>query len=137
MKRRRDRVADRKIGSVIRMRRVKLGLSQGALGKALGVTHQQVQRYETGTNAVVSTRISDLCRILEISPNELFGASARMHGEVSQLGTWGMKTALKLQELLPAGRQAIDALLMALPKRRDPTARRPSRVRGQLSVTQS
>lgn len=124
MKRRRNRVVDKKIGSVIRMRRVKLGLSQGAVGQALGLTFQQIQKYETGTNGVVSTRILDLCRILEISPNELFGTSARVNSEMSLLGTWGMKTALKLQELLPAGRQAIDALLVALPKRRDPAVHR-------------
>ena len=47
------------------MRRVKLGLSQTDLGKALGVTFQQIQKYEHGTNAAASTRIADLCRALE------------------------------------------------------------------------
>jgi transcriptional regulator with XRE-family HTH domain len=67
--RRRDFLIDAKIGSVIRMRRVKLGLSQTDLGNALGVTFQQIQKYERGTNAVASTRIPDLCRALEITPN--------------------------------------------------------------------
>ena len=62
--RRRDHLIDKKIGSVIRMQRVKLGLSQTDLGNALGVTFQQIQKYENGTNAVASTRISDLCRAL-------------------------------------------------------------------------
>ena len=48
----------------------------------------------------------------------LFGVSGRIDDQFSQLGTWGMRTALKLQELLPAGRQAVAALLEALPKRR-------------------
>jgi transcriptional regulator with XRE-family HTH domain len=43
------------------MRRVKLGLSQTDLGNALGVTFQQIQKYENGRNAVASSRISDLC----------------------------------------------------------------------------
>ena len=55
MVRRRDWLIDKKIGSVIRMQRVKLGLSQTELGKALGVTFQQIQKYERGTNAVAST----------------------------------------------------------------------------------
>jgi len=42
----------------------------------LGVTFQQIQKDENGTNAMASTRIPDLCRILEISPNDLFGVSA-------------------------------------------------------------
>jgi len=118
MSRRRDHLIDKKIGSVIRMQRAKLRMSQGELGKGLGVTFQQIQKYENGTNAVASTRIPDLCRIIEISPNDLFGVSARMNSEVSQLSSWAMKTALKLQELAPAARQAVDTLVEALPKRR-------------------
>jgi hypothetical protein len=48
----------------------------------------------------------------------LFGVSARMNSEVSQLSSWAMKTALKLQELAPAARHAVDTLVEALPKRR-------------------
>ena len=114
----RDGLIDKKIGAVVRMRRVKLEMSQGELGRALGVTFQQIQKYEQGANSIASTRIADLCRALEITPNELFGVSGRMDDQFSQLGTWGMRTALKLQELLPAGRQAVAALLEALPRRR-------------------
>ena len=115
--RRRDHLIDKKIGSVIRMQRVKLGLSQTDLGNALGVTFQQIQKYENGTNAVASTRISDLCRALEMTPNDLFGVSAKIDGDVSKLTSWTMKTALKLQDASPALRQAIDAMLNAVPKR--------------------
>jgi transcriptional regulator with XRE-family HTH domain len=65
MTRRRDHLIDKKIGSVIRMQRVKLGMSQMELGEALGVTFQQIQKYENGRNAVASTRIADLCGALE------------------------------------------------------------------------
>ena len=70
MTRNRDRLIDKKIGSVIRMQRVKLRMSQSDLGNSLGVTFQQIQKYERGTNAVASTRIPDLCRALEMTPNE-------------------------------------------------------------------
>jgi transcriptional regulator with XRE-family HTH domain len=115
--RRRDFLIDAKIGSVIRMRRVKLGLSQTDLGNALGVTFQQIQKYERGTNAVASTRIPDLCRALEITPNDLFGVSSRMDGDLSKLSSWAMKIALKLDDTSPVLRQAIDAMLNAVPKR--------------------
>ena len=117
MVRRRDWLIDKKIGSVIRMRRLKLGLSQTDLGNALGVSFQQIQKYEHGTNAVASTRISDLCRALEMTPNDLFGVSSKMDGDVSKLSSWTMKIALKLEDASPAMRQAIDAMLNAGPKR--------------------
>ena len=104
MTRRRDHLIDKKIGSVIRMRRVKLGLSQTDLGNALGVTFQQIQKYENGTNAVASTRISDLCRALEMMPNDLFGVSSKMDSDVSKISAWTMRVALKL-----AGRIACHA----------------------------
>jgi transcriptional regulator with XRE-family HTH domain len=114
--RRRDWLIDKKIGSVIRMQRVKLGLSQTELGNALGVTFQQIQKYERGTNAVASTRISDLCRTLEMTPNDLFGVSSKMDGDVSKLSSRTMKIALKLEDASPALRQAVDAMLNAAPR---------------------
>jgi transcriptional regulator with XRE-family HTH domain len=60
------------------MQRVKLGMSQTELGDALGVTFQQIQKYELGKNAVASTRIADLCRALEMTPNDLFGVSSKV-----------------------------------------------------------
>jgi transcriptional regulator with XRE-family HTH domain len=118
MTRKRDHLIDKKIGSMIRLQRVKLGMNQDELGKGLGVTFQQIQKYENGKNAVASTRIPALCRILQISPNDLFGVSERMDSEVSQLNSWAMKTALKLRELTPAARQAVDTLIDTLPRRR-------------------
>jgi transcriptional regulator with XRE-family HTH domain len=115
--RRRDWLIDKKIGSVIRMRRLKLGLTQADLGNALGVTFQQIQKYENGTNAVASTRISDLCRALEMTPNDLFGVSSKIDGDMSKLSSWTMKIALKLEDASPAMRQAIDAMLDAGSKR--------------------
>ena len=117
MARRRDFLVDKKIGSVIRMQRVKLGISQAELGSALGVTFQQIQKYEHGTNAVASTRIADLCRALEMTPNDLFGVSSKIDSDVSKISAWTMRVALKLEDASPAMRQAIDAMLNAGPKR--------------------
>jgi hypothetical protein len=64
-----------------------------------------------------STRITDLCQALEMTPNDLFGASSKMDGDVSKLGSWTMRVALKLEDASPATRQAIDAMLHAVPKR--------------------
>jgi transcriptional regulator with XRE-family HTH domain len=115
--RRRDSLFDKKIGSVIRIQRVKLGMTQIELGNALGVTFQQIQKYEHGRNAVASTRIVDLCRALEITPNDLFGVSSKIDGDVSRLSSWTTKIALKLDDSSPAIRKAVDAMLNAAPRR--------------------
>jgi len=115
--RRRDWLIDKKIGSVIRMRRLKLGLSQSDLGNVLRVSFQQIQKYENGTNAIASTRISDLSAALEMTPNDLFDVSSKMDGDVLKLSSRTMTIALKLEDASPAMRQAIDAMLDAESKR--------------------
>jgi transcriptional regulator with XRE-family HTH domain len=112
--RRRDFLIDKKIGSVIHMQRIKLRMSQTELGDALGVTFQQIQKYEHGTNAIASTRIADLCLALEMTPNDLFGVSSQMKSDVSKLSTPTVKIALKLEEASPAMQRAIDAMLRAV-----------------------
>ena len=69
----RDKRIDVRLGAKIRDRRQALGMTQIELGKRLGVTFQQIQKYETGTNAIASTRIAALCKALGIEPNDLFG----------------------------------------------------------------
>jgi len=54
-----------------------------------------------GKNAVASTRVADLCRALEITPNDLFGVSSKIDGDVSKLSSWTMKIALKLEDASP------------------------------------
>ncbi|HVO04163.1 MAG TPA: helix-turn-helix transcriptional regulator [Candidatus Cybelea sp.] len=55
------------VGSRIRLRRTLLGLSQEKLGEAIGLTFQQVQKYERGANRVGSSRLYDLSRVLDVS----------------------------------------------------------------------
>jgi transcriptional regulator with XRE-family HTH domain len=62
----RPRPIDVHVGSRIRLRRTLLGLSQERLGEALGLTFQQVQKYETGVNRVSASRLFDLSRVLDV-----------------------------------------------------------------------
>lgn len=57
------------VGSRIRLRRTLLGMSQERLGDALGLTFQQVQKYERGVNRVGASRLFDLSRILDVPIN--------------------------------------------------------------------
>jgi transcriptional regulator with XRE-family HTH domain len=54
------------VGSRIRLRRTLLGMSQEKLGDALGLTFQQVQKYERGVNRVGASRLFDISRVLDV-----------------------------------------------------------------------
>lgn len=54
------------VGTRIRLRRTLLGMSQERLGDALGLTFQQVQKYERGVNRVGASRLFDLSRVLDV-----------------------------------------------------------------------
>src|SRR3978361_430901 len=54
------------VGSRVRLRRTLLGMSQERLGEALGLTFQQVQKYERGVNRVGASRLFDLSRVLDV-----------------------------------------------------------------------
>jgi transcriptional regulator with XRE-family HTH domain len=57
---------DSHVGARIRLRRTLLGMSQERLGEALGLTFQQVQKYERGINRVGASRLFDLSRVLDV-----------------------------------------------------------------------
>jgi len=54
------------VGSRVRSRRTLLGMSQERLGEALGLTFQQVQKYERGVNRIGASRLFDLSRVLDV-----------------------------------------------------------------------
>jgi len=57
---------DINVGSRVRLRRNMLGLSQEQLGSALGVTFQQVQKYERGANRIGASRLFEIARVLDV-----------------------------------------------------------------------
>jgi transcriptional regulator with XRE-family HTH domain len=63
---------DKYVGSRVRMRRIMLGMSQEKLGDALGLTFQQIQKYEKGTNRVGASRIQQIAEVLQIPVSFLF-----------------------------------------------------------------
>ena len=68
---------DRHVGSRVRMRRLMVGMSQEKLGEALGLTFQQIQKYEKGTNRIGASRIQQIADILQVPVSFLFeGAPA-------------------------------------------------------------
>jgi transcriptional regulator with XRE-family HTH domain len=60
------------VGGRIRLRRTLLGMSQEKLGDALGLSFQQVQKYERGANRVGSSRLFDMARVLDVTVSYFF-----------------------------------------------------------------
>ena len=68
---------DKHVGSRVRMRRMMLGMSQEKLGDSLGLTFQQVQKYEKGSNRIGASRLQQISLILQVPVSFFFeGAPA-------------------------------------------------------------
>jgi transcriptional regulator with XRE-family HTH domain len=57
---------DVQVGSKLKSRRLVMGISQEELAKAIGLTFQQVQKYERGTNRISVSRLVDICHALKV-----------------------------------------------------------------------
>ncbi|MER0239802.1 helix-turn-helix transcriptional regulator [Fulvimarina sp. MAC8] len=71
---------DTHVGSRVRLRRTMLSLSQEKLGEALGITFQQVQKYEKGTNRIGASRLQRISEVLKV-PVSFFFEDAPASGE--------------------------------------------------------
>lgn len=79
-----DQAIDREFGSRLRAAREARNMSQEALGDRLGITFQQVQKYEKGVNRVGFSRLVAICKILELDPN--FFATGMLDGQADEGG---------------------------------------------------
>ena len=57
---------DTHVGSRVRLRRMMLGMSQERLGEQLGITFQQIQKYEKGTNRIGASRLQHIASVLQV-----------------------------------------------------------------------
>ena len=63
---------DAHVGSRVRMRRVLIGMSQEKLGEALGITFQQIQKYEKGTNRIGASRMQQIATVMAVPVSYFF-----------------------------------------------------------------
>jgi transcriptional regulator with XRE-family HTH domain len=63
---------DRYIGARMREQRLALNVSQAELGEELGVSFQQIQKYESGVNRVSAARLYSICKALNVSLSSMF-----------------------------------------------------------------
>jgi transcriptional regulator with XRE-family HTH domain len=75
---------DKHVGSRVRMRRMMVGMSQEKLGDALGLTFQQVQKYEKGTNRIGASRLQQISHILQVPVAFFFEGAPQSSGDIDQ-----------------------------------------------------
>ena len=74
---------DKHVGGRVRMRRMMLEMSQSTLGDGLGITFQQVQKYEKGTNRMGASRLQHISHILQVPVPFFFDGAPQLMGQVN------------------------------------------------------
>ena len=107
---------DETVARNLRRFRIARGLSQTALGEAVGVTFQQIQKYEKGTNAVAPGRLRQMCEVLGVAPAEMFGKQPEIDGEpIPEMTPWSYRTLTALNKIKSDRvRRSIGALIEEL-----------------------
>lgn len=106
---------DEHVGSRVRMRRMVLGLSQEKLGDALGVTFQQVQKYERGTNRISASRLFQIASTLRVEPGFFFeGLTAEGKTEAEAITLHNLVSRPQARKILRIAEHLSDPALRAL-----------------------
>lgn len=134
---REEYLVDRHIGEKIRLRRAMLGLSQEKLAQALGLTFQQVQKYERGTNRVGGSRLHQIAGVLDVGHGYFFEGLDREGRRLSPREVAAtpsaddIETARLIAALPPHKKRAARALLRTLGKEERSTGGPAAVVRSQ------
>jgi transcriptional regulator with XRE-family HTH domain len=72
---------DRHVGSRVRLRRMLIGMSQEKLGEALGITFQQIQKYEKGANRISASRLQQASRVLGVPIDYFYEGAPPLDGD--------------------------------------------------------
>ncbi len=89
---------DQEMGAKLRAARVSAGMNQTALGKAIGVSFQQVQKYESGRDRIAAGTLQKLGGVLGMHPAEFFGETTAPVGGVAELRE-AMSIAATMQKI--------------------------------------
>jgi transcriptional regulator with XRE-family HTH domain len=113
------------VGARLRLRRTLLGMSQESLGEAIGLTFQQVQKYEKGANRVSSSRLFDLAHILDVQLSYFFDDMGAGVSEQTPSKLMGMKNlpGFDLEKDPMAKRETLE-LVRAYYRIEDPAVRK-------------
>jgi transcriptional regulator with XRE-family HTH domain len=114
------------VGSCVRLRRTLLGMSQEKLGEAIGLTFQQVQKYERGANRIGASRLYDLSRVLDVPVSYFFEEMTADVASAAEARLGGMSSAAPspAYEADPMMRRETLELVRAYYRIADPQVRR-------------
>ena len=109
------------VGSRVRLRRTLLGMSQEKLGNAVGLTFQQIQKYERGANRIGASRLFEMSRVLDV-PVQFFFDEMPTEPESSDYRPMSGETDTPEQD--PMARRETLELIRAYYRIADPQVRR-------------
>lgn len=112
------------VGGRVRLRRTLLGLSQEKLGEAIGLTFQQVQKYERGANRIGASRLFDLSRVLDVPVGYFFDDMSDDVAARSPRQIRGLVEEPEAYEPDPMAKRETLELVRAYYKIRDPRVRK-------------
>jgi transcriptional regulator with XRE-family HTH domain len=112
---------DVQVGNRVRLRRMLIGMSQEKLGELLGLTFQQVQKYEKGVNRIGAGRLFQISHILSVPIDYFYEGLSGQNGE-AQPGFAEESTSPPVMEFLSSGEGL--QLSLAFMKIRDPKVRK-------------
>lgn len=112
------------VGARVRLRRTLLGLSQEKLGEAIGLTFQQVQKYERGANRIGASRLYDLSRVLQVPVSYFFEEMSDEVAAKSPGQLRGMAQEQDTYEPDPMAKRETLELVRAYYRIKDPQVRR-------------
>ena len=106
-----DNLLNTEIGKVLRDLRLSAGMTQSKVANYIGVTFQQVQKYEKGTNALSITKFVRFCNLFEISATKLLEKTGVMfkHDKENPTGKQVKITEVSLEEITKDPKMRLDA----------------------------
>lgn len=112
------------VGQRVRLRRTLLGMSQEKLGEAIGLTFQQVQKYERGANRIGASRLFDLSRVLDVPVGYFFEEMANGVAQRSPAPAAGLAEQADPYEPDPMAKRETLELVRAYYRISDPQVRK-------------
>ena len=112
------------VGGRVKLRRTLLGMSQEKLGEAIGLTFQQIQKYERGSNRIGASRLFDLSRVLDVPVGFFFDDMSEDVAAASPGQVRGKAEIEPTNEPSPMARRETLELVRAYYKIQDPQVRK-------------
>lgn len=92
------------VGKNLKRRRIEIGMSQQAIGEVLGISFQQIQKYESGANRVSASRLYDICKHLDVGVPYFF------EGAENVVIDDGSNTKKTEENIIMTGRESLELL---------------------------